>query len=173
MRHRTDAGMGRVELVRVGLGVADELLEVGGRQAVAGHKNDRLRVDQANRLEILQRLVGEVRHQGDRRGVRSNVAEAQRVAVRCGARDAGGAGRAAGAADILDHELLSESLRENVRHDAPGDIGGAAGGERHDQGAGTRRIALRLGGGDAGQHGSETASRSFFIQFPSLASRHW
>ena len=46
--------------------------------------------------------------------MRSDVAEAERVAVRCGARDAGGAGRAAGAADVLDHELLAETPCEKM-----------------------------------------------------------
>ena len=64
--------------------------------------------DQTDRLEVDVGLVGEVGNEGDRGGMRADVAQAERVAVRVGARDARGAGRATCAADVLDHELLAE-----------------------------------------------------------------
>jgi hypothetical protein len=50
---------------------------------------------------------------------------------------------AAGAAAVLDHELLAELASELLRHDAGDDVGRAAGRERHHQADGLGGIGLR------------------------------
>ena len=111
--------MRHVELALVRLGVGDELLQVVRRQILARSPADRLLGDQPDRLEVHVRLVGEVGVERDRGGVRAHVAERERVAVGIGARGAGRAGGAAGAADVLDDELLAER-RETVLGDDAG-----------------------------------------------------
>ena len=54
------------------------------------------------------------------------------VAVRIGLRDLRHAERGAGAAAVLDHEGLADLLADLLEHGAGGDVGCAAGGERHD-----------------------------------------
>ncbi|MCY1230109.1 hypothetical protein D9M68_754860 [compost metagenome] len=80
--------------------------------------------------------------------------DAQRVAVRRGLGQEGGADAAAGAAAVVDHHGLAELLAELVGNDARHDIGGAAGGEGHDQRDRLGRVA-RLGGGAERQAGGE------------------
>src|SRR6185436_3357560 len=96
-----------------------------------------------DRLEILFRIVGEVRIERRRGGVRAHVADDNGGAVGRGARSAQRADRAAGANDILDHELLAEATGIDVGDDAAGDVGGAAGGEGDNHGDGTGRVVLR------------------------------
>ena len=55
------------------------------------------------------------------------------VAVGRGARDAGRADHAAGAADVLDDDLLAEIVRHGVGEDARDRVGRPARWERHDQ----------------------------------------
>src|SRR5262249_27305705 len=64
------------------------------------------------------------------------------VAVRRRLRGAKGAGRPSGADDILDQEFLAEMPRENIGDDSARDIGGPAGGKRHDDGHGPCGIVL-------------------------------
>jgi hypothetical protein len=52
-----------VELVGVGLHVSDELLEVLRREILARQDQDRRAGDQADGLEILRRMVGQLRIQ--------------------------------------------------------------------------------------------------------------
>ena len=64
------------------------------------------------------------------------------VAVGRRARHHGHAGIAAGAGNVLGHDLLAEALRQFLRDDARDHVGRAAGRERHDQADGLCRIAL-------------------------------
>ena len=40
--------------------------------------------------------------------------------------------RGAGAAAVLEYEILADLLADLIEHDAASDVGGATGGERHD-----------------------------------------
>ena len=66
--------------------------------------------------------------------MRAHVAHHDGVAVGLGLRAARDAGRATGAGDVLDHELLAERARHVLADDAGDDVGRPAGGERHDHG---------------------------------------
>ena len=101
--------------------------------------------DEADRLEILGGLVGEVRIERDRSGVRAHLAHQDGVAVGIGAHRPGRAGGAAGAGDVLHDDLLAERARHVVGGDARGDVGRAAGRKRHDQRDRAGRIGLRAG----------------------------
>jgi hypothetical protein len=64
------------------------------------------------------------------------------VAVRGRLRGAKRSGRTAGANDILDHKFLAEMPREYIGDDPARDVGGSAGGKRHDDGHGPGGIVL-------------------------------
>ena len=66
--------------------------------------------DQADRLEVLGRVVFEIGIERGRGAVRAHVAHHDGVAVGRRLRAAGDAGGAAGAGDVLDDELLAERL---------------------------------------------------------------
>ncbi len=76
-------------------------------------------------------------------GVGADRAEHQGVAIGRGIGDPLGAGHAAGAADVLDHDLLAENLAHARCHDAAEHVGRAAGRERNDHRDRLGRIALR------------------------------
>ena len=71
------------------------------------------------------------------------IAETQRVAIGRGARHSRRADAAAGAADIFDHDRLTERGLHVLGQDARQRSGGAARRERHDNGDRPRRIGLR------------------------------
>ena len=94
----------------------------------------------------------------------ADVVQQQRVAVGRGARDLGGAERAAGAADVLDdHRLAAERLAHRLGEVARDLVGRAAGGERDDD---RDRLVGILGEG-RGRQGDENerprAVRSDFM----------
>ena len=132
MGDRADAGMAVAQLVAVGLEVGEELLEVLGRGVLLG--DDRLRrvVGDADLLEAGRRVVLEVGVERGRRRLRAHVADAEGVAIGRRRGDARHARRAAGAADVLDHQLLAQRARHVLAEDARDDVGGPAGRERHD-----------------------------------------
>ena len=73
-----------------------------------------------------------------------HVADAHRVAVGRGMRDAADADGAAGAADVLDDNGLAERCLHPLRQEARDGVGRPAGRIGHDDGDDVRRIALRL-----------------------------
>src|SRR5262249_23297341 len=77
--------------------------------------------------------IGRVGHRGD----------VERVAVGIGSRRDLSADIGAGAATVLDHHLLTPSLREPVAKDACDHVGGAAGHERNDDADVPRGPALQ------------------------------
>src|SRR6516162_6552536 len=87
----------------------------------------------------------------------SDGALQQRVAVVRRVRHEIGGDVAAGAAAVLDDELLAELLAERLREHARGDIARGAGGKTDDDAHRPRRIALRLGEphGERGSTGYE------------------
>src|SRR5262245_2318721 len=62
-----------------------------------------------------------------------------------------GADIVAGARLVLDEDLLAQSLREPLRHDAGGDVRAAAGGIGNDPAHGPGRVVERGGAADASQ----------------------
>ena len=152
------------------LRLGDELLEVGGREILARHDQDRRAGRQADRLEVLGRVVFEVGIERGRRAVRAHVPHHDRVAVRLRLRAARDAGGAAGAGDVLDDELLAERLREVFADDAGDDVGRSAGGERHDDGDRTGRVVLRKGGrrGRAPAPQQDAVNKPFHRSLPSV-----
>ncbi len=122
-----------IELAGIGLGVGDQLRHVAHRDVLAGDHDVGDDRHEADRREVLQRIVAgtAVERGADRH--RGGAADEQRVAVglrRCG-RAAGE--RAAGARAIVDDHLLAERGRQLLADQPPHDIDRAAGRERHDQ----------------------------------------
>ena len=140
---RADAGMRLVDRADVRLQISGEFPQVLGRKVLLCRDDQRKRGHHADRLKIDIGLVCEVRIEGDRGGVRAHLAHQDGVAVGIGAHRPGRAGGAAGARDVLHHDLLTERARHMVRRDAGGDVGAAAGRKRHDERDGARRIGLR------------------------------
>src|SRR5262249_15000705 len=111
-------------------------------------------VDRADGDEVLFRVEADIRierHPGGQR----HLVQQHRVPVRRGAGGAPGGDHAAGAADILDDDLLPERLREAVLHDARDRVGGAAGRIRHDERDRARRPGLRRRGAACEPGGEE------------------
>ena len=134
MRRRAGAGRAELHLGLVGLGVGDELLEVLGRQILAHGQHDRHLGEQRDRREIGLRIVERLLVERLALGMGADGAEHEGVAVGLGIGDALGAGHAAGAADVLDHDLLAENFAHARADHAAEHVGRAAGGERNDHG---------------------------------------
>ncbi len=144
------AGAGIGQLAGVGACVGDQLLDV-----VRGHR----RVDhhgvghigqQAQRGEVFHAAKGHVGHQRGVHRVGAHGAYQQGVAVGPGARDHGGADIAGCAGLVVDDHRLAEGAGQVLGQHTRQDVGGAAGGPRHDQ----RDGLLREGVGRAGARGS-------------------
>ena len=132
-----------LHLVAVLLQVGDEFLGSPwpGNPCVATIDGGRMR-GVADRLKSCG-IIFQVRREHGRGNMRAHAAGKQGVAVRRRRRDARAAERAAGAADILDHQLLAERLAHMLGDDPRDHVARAAGGERHHHRDGPRRIALR------------------------------
>ena len=144
VRLGADAGRGVVVLVRLGLGLGDQVGDRGDA-GVRLHEQHVRRVHQLrDRREVLDRIVGQVLEQAGIHRDRGR-GEQQRMAVRIGARHQRHAGVAAAAGAIVDDHALAERLRQRLGQDARDDVGRPAGRERHDQRDGAGRI-VRLGG---------------------------
>ena len=126
--------MGHVHLVAVGLHVVEEALQVVGREVLLGHDDDRRSGGKADGREVLGRIVFQVRVEGGRGAVGAHMAHHDGVAVRLRLRGAGDARGAAGAGDVLDHDLLAERAGHVVAYDAGDHVCRAAGREGHDHG---------------------------------------
>ena len=100
------------------------------------------------------------------------MVEEQRVAIRIGAGDAAGAKRSAGAADILDDDLLAEILGHGFGDEAGDGIGRAAGREGNDDGDRAIGIALCAGAGcgERERRGSKEFRHTFHCSGPPLMS---
>ena len=106
--------------------------------------------------KLVRRVVLEVGIERGGGGLRAHVADRDRVAVGRGLGDAGHARGAAGAADVLDHQLLAQRARHVLADDAGDDVGRPARGERHDHGDGLVGVG-RLGHGTLCQSGHKHA----------------
>ena len=130
-----------VELAGLRLRERDELLQRFRRHLRVRHQNHRRGRKQADRHEVLERVVGqrlEARVHGDR-----GVGHHQRVAVGRCLRDRVHADDAAPARPVLDHQRLAERLADQRLDDAREIIGAAARAERHHQADRARRVGLR------------------------------
>ena len=96
-----------------------------------GRDDERYARERGDGGEILGHVERQAGIGGCHHDVRCGVHQ-QGVAVGFGFRDQARADRRAGAAAILDDEGLAGLLADLLEHGARGDVGGAAGGERHD-----------------------------------------
>ena len=110
------------------------------------HQHDqRAGRDQADRREILARVVADIGIERRIDRERAGAAEHERVAVGRGLRDRARRDRAAGAAAVLDHDLLAERLAHLLGDDARHHVVAAAGRVGHDQRDRPVGIVLRRG----------------------------
>ena len=123
------------------LGERDQLLDVVHRQARIDRDDVRRGDQHGNRREGFQRIVGQRVEPGIDRGRQRH--DQERVAVLRRVGDDLGANHAAGAAAIVDDDLLAEPLAEMLRDDAGDDVVDAAGRKRHDQPHRPVRVILR------------------------------
>src|ERR1700730_9794285 len=101
-------------------------------------------------------------------GVRAGVAVDELIAVGRRLGDPRGTGHAAGAADVLDHDLLSENLCKARCQDARGYVHASACPERHHHGHRASGPVLGVGSACRGQehreHTDETNALSCFLK---------
>ena len=126
------AGRAVVQLARPGARERDELLQVLRRHVGMDDVQARHLGEQRDRLEVLDRVVGELVEDERVDRERADVAEDQRVLVGrrgdLGHRDVAGAARL-----VVDVDALAEQLAELDRGRAGDDLRAAAGRERHDE----------------------------------------
>ena len=117
--------------------------------------------DEADRGEILARVVADIAVERRIDGQRAGAAEPQRVAVGHALGDLAGGDAAACAATIFDHDLLAQRLAHFLGGGPRHEVVAAAGRVGNDQGDGPARIILRAGrgreqDGDDGRHERES-----------------
>ena len=135
----------KLHLRVVRLGVGDELLEIRRRQVLAHDQDQRHVRQQTDRREISRRVVERLLVHGLALGMGADSANHEGVAVRRRISDPPGAGHAARAADVLDHDLLPQDLAHARGDDAGKHIGRATGREWNDHRDGAGRVSLRRG----------------------------
>jgi hypothetical protein len=133
MRRPADTRGAELHLVLVGLHVGDQLFQIARRQAVAPHQHGRHLDGEHDRDEIGNGIVGRLFEQRLVLRERIHGSDDERVAVGSGAGRARGADRAAGAADVLDDDLLAEQLGHARGQQAADDVDAVARPERHDR----------------------------------------
>ena len=121
---------------------AHQLGDVVRRQRRTPRKGRRRGIDEPDADEILFGVEAEVRVERHARRKR-HLMQQHGIAVGRGAGGTAGGDHAAGAADVLDDDLLAERLRHAVLDDARDRIGRAAGRERHHERDRTAGIGLR------------------------------
>ena len=127
------AGRCIVEFARLRFGERDQLLNVARGQRLVHQNNQGTGGDQANRREILARVVSGIRIKRRIDGKRTGAAEPERVAVRGGLGDLAGADRAAGTAMVFDHQRLAKHLGHGFSNCARQHIVAASRRIRNDQ----------------------------------------
>ena len=123
MRAGADAGHGEID--RLAVHAFEKFGEIVRRIAGARHKRFRAAGGDGDGLEIHCRkfLVGEQRLVDGKRGGGGK----ERVAVRLGARHVGGGDIAAGAAAVLDHHGLMQTVAQALADQPRQRVGDAAG----------------------------------------------
>jgi hypothetical protein len=140
------------DLAGICLCIRDQLLHAVDRQLGIHDDDHRDDHDAGDRREILDRIVGQLLEQEGIGRVRRVGGHEQRVAVRRRFRRGLGADDGRSARLVVDDEGLIEGGLELVGDEARDDVGGAAGGEGHDDPHRPVGIALgpdRRGGGEA------------------------
>ena len=151
MAHQAVAGAAEGQLARIGLAVGDELGKGPGRHRGVARDHALDVADQRDRLEIVERIIGEALVEQLVARQRPGRGQEQRIAVGRRADDAAGGNVAARADLVLDDETLAEILPELFRDEPRQHVGRGAGGEGHDDGDRPARPAL--GEGAAGKPG--------------------
>ncbi|MNT37531.1 hypothetical protein D3C72_1736710 [compost metagenome] len=136
VRGRAVAGGSHVDGIGVCLQVLDQVGH-GADAVLVGKlgiqlKNVRHGNDQRDRHEILHRIVGQLAVDGLVDRMRADGAHQQGIAVGGGARGFRRADVAARARLVVHHHRLVPGLAQFRGHDARRNVGGAAGGEGHD-----------------------------------------
>ena len=159
MRPGTDAGVPHVDLVGIGFQMGHELPEIVHRQVLVDDQQIWIARQQRDRREVRHQVVGQ---RIDRAvgGVGAEVPADDGVAVRRGARDAGGADCAARARYIFHHQRLAERDAHPFAEVADDGVGRTAGRERHDHGDRPVRIVLRRRTGETEQCERDGKQRS-------------
>ena len=127
------AGRAALQLAGPRLRIGDELRQRLHRQLRADDQHLRRAETQADRGEILRRIVGHPLHDQRVDGQRAVRAQQQRVPVRLGPGDDLGADIAAGACAVLDDDRLAEAFRHAGDQHARQGVEVAAGAEGHHQ----------------------------------------
>src|SRR5580693_3174447 len=140
----SDAARAHIDLAGIALGVSDEFRDRLGRERRIDRHDQRRALDAGDRRDVARKTEIEI---GVERGVdrARGAGEQQRVAVGGRMRHHGGADVGAGAAAILDDDLLADPLRYCLRHEARNNVESAAGRNRYDQMHRPRRIGLGAG----------------------------
>ncbi len=148
------------QLPWIGSGVLNELLERFHRDFRMRSQKVRLRRDTRDHLEILHRIVGQLRIQPHVERERAVAAHEQRVAVWRALRRGVGADVAVRAGLVLDHHRLAEGLRHFSADQARQEVVAAARGEGRDDVDRPVRIGLRRSGRTCAceQHGRNEQS---------------
>ena len=133
----------------------DEICEIVGRQRFSADQQRRPVINEADAYEVAHDIVGQLRIQ--RRSDRQpDLMHEQCVAVRRRRRDLAGADRSAGAADILDDDLLAECAAHAFGNEPGISIGGTA----RRVGDHNRDIAAGVGiGGSTMDRGAQQRER--------------
>ena len=129
MRAGSDAGCPRRHLAIVGFEPGDQLRQIFCRNTVLGNDHHRVACDLGNRFKVLhqikiQRIDRAIDH------MRSEMADAQRVAIRCRMHGAANADRSACPGHVLNQDWLSQRLAHAFPKDARQCVGWTAGRRR-------------------------------------------
>jgi hypothetical protein len=130
---------GDVELAGIGFGESDQVGHRLRRERRVRFHDQRDAVDRRHRRNVVDKIVVEMFEQRGVDRVRRR-GEEQRVTVRRRVHDRLGADIAAGAGPVLDHDRLTETIRQKLRGHARDNVDLAAGRKADDQMDGPRRI---------------------------------
>ena len=140
VRDRARAGAGVVQLAGVGLGVLDEFGKRAHRQIGVDQQHIGQAVDQRDRREILDGVIGQIGVDGGVDHMRALRGDDQRVAVGPGLGHVDRAHGAAGAALVVDQHRNAQLAAQAVGDQPARVVHRAAGRERHDQRDRLRRV---------------------------------
>ena len=168
MRHAAVAGGGEGELSRLRLEIGDQLLERRRRQRRMHHDDMRHGGGEADRREVVRRVIRQVGEKTRRDRVDRNVAHHDGVAIRRRLRHMARGDGAGRAGPVVDHDRLAEQLGEPGLQDARHYIGAAARRKAHHHAHGLRRIVLRARRG--GREHEQCADQLHRGSFTKLAS---
>ena len=159
------AGRTEIHFAALRLRIGDKFFQRRSGHGGMHHKHHRHIHQIGYRLEIPDRVVAEIFMQHLRAGVRADMADDQRVAVRRGARADLHTDDAACTRTIVHHRLLPPALGEFLRHEARRQVRGAARGTGDHPDGPVRIIVFRLRPSDARNQQCHHAPRDVFHSF--------